>query len=83
MVDEWWIARKGMAFGLISAASGATGAFTPFILLRKPLFWIYGLSTLVQGLGFLFPSLYHPSYAIAIGLPSTNGALLLTLISIA
>ncbi|KZF26725.1 MFS general substrate transporter [Xylona heveae TC161] len=32
MVNEWWVARKGMAFGLISAASGATGAAMPFIL---------------------------------------------------
>ena len=32
MVDEWWIARKGMAFGLISAASGASGAVMPFII---------------------------------------------------
>ncbi|KAK4085902.1 hypothetical protein Purlil1_9859 [Purpureocillium lilacinum] len=32
MVNEWWVARKGMAFGLISAASGATGAVMPFII---------------------------------------------------
>lgn len=32
MVNEWWLVRKGMAFGLISAASGASGAVMPFIL---------------------------------------------------
>lgn len=32
MVNEWWVARKGMAFGLISASSGATGAVMPFII---------------------------------------------------
>ncbi|QYS98699.1 hypothetical protein H0G86_005867 [Trichoderma simmonsii] len=32
MVNEWWVARKGMAFGLISASSGATGAVLPFII---------------------------------------------------
>lgn len=32
MLNEWWITRKGMAFGLISASSGATGAVMPFIL---------------------------------------------------
>ncbi|CAK7211490.1 hypothetical protein SCUCBS95973_001133 [Sporothrix curviconia] len=32
MVNEWWVSRKGMAFGLISAASGATGAVMPFII---------------------------------------------------
>ncbi|KAF5683807.1 MFS monocarboxylate transporter [Fusarium circinatum] len=26
MLNDWWVARKGMAFGLISASSGATGA---------------------------------------------------------
>ncbi|KAF5869717.1 putative mfs monocarboxylate transporter protein [Botrytis fragariae] len=32
MINEWWIARKGMAFGLISAASGVSGAGMPFII---------------------------------------------------
>ncbi|KAH6606951.1 hypothetical protein Trco_006104 [Trichoderma cornu-damae] len=32
MVNEWWVARKGMAFGLISASSGATGAVLPFVI---------------------------------------------------
>ncbi|KAK5989739.1 MFS transporter asaE-like protein [Cladobotryum mycophilum] len=32
MINEWWVARKGMAFGLISASSGATGTVLPFIL---------------------------------------------------
>ncbi|KAF7562857.1 hypothetical protein G7046_g1294 [Stylonectria norvegica] len=32
MINEWWVARKGMAFGVISAASGATGAVMPFII---------------------------------------------------
>ena len=133
MVNEWWIARKGMAFGLLSASSGATGVFMPFIIeamlqrygykitlrataiamaiitgplipflhgrlppaersttartnwsfLTKPLFWIYCSSTLIQGLGFFFPSLYLPSYATAIGLERKQGALLLAIMSIA
>ncbi|OTB08894.1 hypothetical protein M426DRAFT_51722 [Hypoxylon sp. CI-4A] len=32
MINEWWVARKGMAFGLISASSGVTGAFLPFVI---------------------------------------------------
>ncbi|KAK9242033.1 MFS general substrate transporter [Lipomyces tetrasporus] len=32
MLNEWWVARKGMAFGLISASSGATGTVMPFII---------------------------------------------------
>lgn len=132
MVDEWWVARKGMAFGLISAASGASGAVMPFIIeamlqahghkttlraiavamtiltaplipflqgrlppaqqssmaktnwsfLRKPLFWIFCTSTFLYGLGFFFPPLYLPSFAADLGLSSTQGALLLAVMSI-
>ncbi|UNI23725.1 hypothetical protein JDV02_009527 [Purpureocillium takamizusanense] len=32
MLNEWWVTRKGMAFGLMSAASGATGTVMPFIM---------------------------------------------------
>ncbi|PSR85467.1 major facilitator superfamily domain-containing protein [Coniella lustricola] len=32
MLNEWWVARKGMAFGLISASSGLTGTFMPFVM---------------------------------------------------
>lgn len=47
MVNEWWVVRKGMAFGLISASSGVTGAFMPFLtemLLNK-----YGYQTTLRG----------------------------------
>lgn len=132
MVDEWWVARKGMALGLISAASGASGAIMPFIcsallrrfgyqttlravavamvlltapllpflkdriplpetntmakinwsFLKKPLFWVFGASTLAQGLGFFFPALFLPTYATALGLNSYQGALILSIMSI-
>ncbi|TVY56206.1 Fujikurins efflux protein [Lachnellula cervina] len=109
-VDEWFVARKGMAFGIVSAASGFTGMFVPFIIeillhkygykttlraiavaisvltaplipflkgklppadqsaraktnwgfVKRPLFWIYGASTLMQNFGFFFPALYLP-----------------------
>ena len=132
MVDEYWIARRGMAYGLLCSASGLSGAVMPLILqallsrfgyrttlrsiaialvvltgplipllrsrtksqtvrtrlkvdwtfVRRPLFWIYSLSNVMMGLGYFFPALYLPSYATAIGLSSTQGALLLTLMSI-
>ncbi|KAE9964689.1 hypothetical protein BLS_008142 [Venturia inaequalis] len=132
MINEYWIARKGMAFGLISAASGASGAVMPFIIqdllarygykttlriiavamailtgpllpvfkgrlppsersqaaktnwsfVRKPLFYIYAVSTLLYGLGVFFPLLYLPSYATSLGLSATQGALLLSTMSI-
>ncbi|KUJ19149.1 MFS general substrate transporter [Mollisia scopiformis] len=58
-------------------------AKTNWSFLRKPLFWIFGVSTLIQGLGFFFPALYLPSYATAIGLSSTQGALVLAIMALA
>jgi MFS family permease len=133
MLNEWWIARKGMAFGLLSASSGVTGVAMPFIIeamlrkyghrttlrasavamvvltgplipllegrlppseqstmsrtnwsfLKKPLFWVFCMSTMVQGLAFFIPPVFLPSYAADIGLSSTQGALLLALMSAA
>ena len=133
MADEWWVARKGMAFGIIASAAGASGTVMPLIInallkkygykttlraiavamviltgplifalkgrlthserstmtrtnwsfIRKPLFWVYCSSTLIQGLGFFFPSVYLPSYAADIGLSSTQGALILAVMAIA
>lgn len=46
-VNEYWIARRGMAYGFLCSASGASGAVMPFalgILLKK-----YGYSTTLRG----------------------------------
>jgi len=133
MVDEWWVARKGMAAGIIASAAGFSGTFMPIIVnallkkygyqttlrttavamiiltgplifalkgrlthskrstmtrtnwsfFKKPLLYIYYTSTLLQGLGFFFPSVYLPSYATDIGLTSTQGALILAVMAIA
>lgn len=132
MLNEFWIARKGMAFGVMCSASGVSGAVFPFAIeaaLRKygypttlravaiglfvftgPLipmlkgrlpasrssavgrtdwsflktstFWVYSASNLMMGFGYFFPALYIPSYATANGMSSTEGAVLLALISI-
>ena len=50
--------------------------------MRKPLFWVYCVSNILQGLGYFFPGLYLPSYAASIGLNPSKGALLLALLSI-
>ena len=55
---------------------------TDWSCLKKPLFWVYCTSNSMQGLGYFFPSLHLPSYATAIGLSSSEGALLLALLSI-
>jgi MFS family permease len=131
MVDEFWIRRRGMAYGLLCSASGASGAVMPLMLqvllrkfgykttlravavalvvltgplipllkgrvgqqqttnlrtdwsfLKKQLFWTYSISNLCMGMGYFFPALFLPSYASLIGLDTTKGALLLTLMSI-
>ncbi|KAK8073440.1 hypothetical protein PG994_004339 [Apiospora phragmitis] len=112
MVDEYWIARRGMAYGVLCGASGLSGAVMPFALqallarygypttlravvvglalltgpfipllrgrlppsqsavaptklnwafLHNPLFGIYSVADLLQGLGYFFPALYLPS----------------------
>jgi MFS family permease len=131
-INEFWIQRRGMAYGLVCAASGVSGVIMPFAIeallarygykttlriitvglfvltgplipflkgrlppsehavrgqtnwqaLQKPLFWVYCTSNVVQGLGYFFPSLYLPSYATAIGLSATQGALILALLSV-
>jgi predicted MFS family arabinose efflux permease len=131
-VNEFWVERRGMAYGLLCASSGVSGIVMPFAVeallnaygyqttlraisiglavltgplipflegrlppaetsspaksdwtcLKKPLFWVYCSSNVIQGLGYFFPSLYLPSYASSIGLSSAKGALLLALLSL-
>lgn len=132
MVNEYWIARRGFAYGLLCSASGVSGAAMPFAVekllqeygypttlravaiglfiitgplipllkprlpetgasapartdwrfLRSSLFWTYSLSNFAMGMGYFFPSLYMPSYALASGMRSTQGALLLALMAV-
>lgn len=132
MVNEYWITRRGFAYGLLCSASGVSGAALPFAMekmlhrygypttlravavglflvtgplipLLKPrlpeagasapaktdwsflqshLFWTYSLSNLAMGMGYFFPSLYIPSYALECGMSSTQGALLLALMAV-
>jgi MFS family permease len=132
MVDEYWVRRRGMAYGLLCSASGVSGAVTPLTLqallhryghkttlrgvavflfvltgplipllkgrpgqqqnvalrtdwtfLRARLFWIYSISNLLMGLGYFFPALFLPSYASAMSLSTSRGAMLLALMSVA
>lgn len=46
MLNEWWIVRKGMAFGIISAASGVAGTVMPFII--DALLHKYGYKTTLR-----------------------------------
>ena len=132
MMNEWWVARRGFAWGLIVGSSGASGVAYPFIIesllqkygykttlrvlavatamltgpmlpllkgrlpvsqssalartdwsfVKKPLFWLYTVSTVMQSLGFYLPSLWLPSYAVTIGLSPRIGAMLIALMSV-
>ncbi|CAO2647664.1 Nn.00g085860.m01.CDS01 [Neocucurbitaria sp. VM-36] len=51
MVDEFWVKRRGMAYGLLCSASGASGAVTPLllqVLLRK-----YGYRTTLRSVAVM------------------------------
>ncbi|MCJ1358242.1 MAG: hypothetical protein MMC33_008241, partial [Icmadophila ericetorum] len=132
MVNEWFIQKRGLAYGIQAAATGFSGLIIPFIaeallrkygysttlrafavgmaalaipfapfcrgrgpaihhsittktdfaFLKKPLFYFYATCNFFQGLGCFFPYLFLPSFATAIGLSPTTGALLIALISV-
>ena len=133
MLNEWFVAKRGLALGLVTAATGFSGIVMPFVLavlleryghettlravavalvvltgpvlpmvrerlpvshstsstartgwefLKKPLFWFFAASVLLQGLGHFFPTLFLPSYADALGYSPAVGALLLALFSL-
>ncbi|KEQ92819.1 hypothetical protein AUEXF2481DRAFT_42503 [Aureobasidium subglaciale EXF-2481] len=46
MVDEYWVAKRGMAYGILCAASGFSGAFMPFLL--QTLLQQYGFRTTLR-----------------------------------
>ncbi|KAL8772968.1 MAG: hypothetical protein Q9209_001988 [Squamulea sp. 1 TL-2023] len=127
MLNEWFIDRRGLALGILCAATGVSGLFYPFVLeillnrygrattlrvsavaitvlcgpalpllkgryptsyhekvpetdysfFKMPLFYVFSLTALLQGLGFYFPFIYLPSYATSLGLSDHIGALLL------
>ena len=68
--------------GRLPHSEHSTSGRTDWSWLKRPLFWVYCISNVLQGLGYFFPSLYLPSYATSIGLSSSMGALLLALLSI-
>lgn len=58
MVNEWWVTRRGFAWGMILSASGASGVVFPFIvdaLLNK-----YGYKTTLRAVGLAMIALTGP-----------------------
>lgn len=133
MISEWFIKRRGLAFGTMWAGTGIAGTVMPFLLqwlldsygyrttlrvwaitvgllaspciyfirprlpvasasdfrpieiafLKHAQFWIFQAGNILQSLGFFLPTLYIPSFALAIGLPSFAGPLALALFHVA
>jgi cyanate permease len=54
-----------------------------FAFLRKPLFWILSIATVVQGLAHYVPSIYLPSYAHDFGMSAAKGSLVLSMLNVA
>lgn len=76
MVNEWWIVRRGMAFGIITSASGASGVVMPFIV--STLLNRYGYKTTLRAITVamvvltgplipLFKSRLPPAHSSSIG----------------
>ncbi|KAI4735786.1 MFS general substrate transporter [Aureobasidium sp. EXF-12298] len=83
MVNEWWVARRGLAWGILLGSSGASGVAYPFII--EALLHKYGYKITLRAmasLGFYLPSLYLPSYAATAGLESKFGAMLIALMNV-
>ncbi|KAF2149437.1 MFS monocarboxylate transporter [Myriangium duriaei CBS 260.36] len=63
LLDEWFIAKKGMAFGLMWAGTGTSGAVVPFLmqwLLNK-----YGHATALRVWTIIFSVLVIPSLLVS------------------
>ena len=132
MLNEWFVVKRGLALGIVTAATGVSGMIMPFILeillnkygypttlravaaalailtgpilpvlkgrlpvshsttvaktdwsfLKKPVFFAFAASVLLQGLGHFFPSLYLPSYINSLRQSPARGALILALINL-
>ncbi|TVY57326.1 Fujikurins efflux protein [Lachnellula suecica] len=137
-LDDWFIKRKGLAFGIMWAGVGTAGVVFPFLLtamldhlgfattLRLWSLFLFvlctpsyitskhdspflrhlqrgnrypypisepapyssftnspslRLSNILESLGFFLPSIYLPSYSQSLGLSSTSGTLLLSLLN--
>lgn len=58
MVNEYWIARRGMAYGILCGASGFSGAIMPFVL--QALLTKYGYRTTLRSMAVALVVLTGP-----------------------
>lgn len=67
MINEYWIARRGMAYGVLCGASGVSGSVTPFVL--QALLAKYGYRTTLRAVAVALTLLTGPF------IPLLNGRL--------
>lgn len=58
MVNEYWVARRGMAYGVLCGASGVSGSVTPFVL--QALLARYGYRTTLRAVAVALTLLTGP-----------------------
>lgn len=58
MVDEFWVRRRGMAYGLLCSASGASGAMIPLVL--QTLLRRFGYRTTLRAIAVMLVVLTGP-----------------------
>ncbi|KAH8816590.1 MFS transporter, MCP family, solute carrier family 16, member 10, variant [Xylogone sp. PMI_703] len=73
MLSEWWVARRGMAFGVVCSATGFTGVAMPFIV--EKLLSQYGYPTTLRAIAIALIILTGPLLPFFKGrLPPPNGS---------
>ncbi|TPX17724.1 uncharacterized protein E0L32_002825 [Thyridium curvatum] len=73
MVNEYWVARRGMAYGVLCGASGVSGSFMPFVL--QALLAKYGYKTTLRAMAIALALLTGPFIPFLRGrLPSSERA---------
>lgn len=73
MVSEYWIARRGMAFGILCGASGISGTVMPFII--QALLSRYGYATTLRAVAVALVVLTGPMIPFIKGrLPTSGGS---------
>ncbi|KAF1350464.1 MFS general substrate transporter, partial [Lizonia empirigonia] len=70
MVDEYWVSRRGMAYGFLCSASGVSGAVTPLSL--QALLQRYGHRHTLRGVAVVLLVLTGPLIPLLKGRPGTQ-----------
>ncbi|KFY50125.1 hypothetical protein V496_09576 [Pseudogymnoascus sp. VKM F-4515 (FW-2607)] len=87
-IEEWWVRRRGFAYGTTMAGLGLSGAILPVVL--EWLLRSYGFRTtlrvcasanIIQSLGYFIPGIYLPGFARSIGASSIESTATVVLIN--